>query len=115
MPVLEKTIEAAFSPLLRTYTLKEFWELPELTDRSHYDLIGGFLFMVPPPDPPHDDIDARLKRSLFEFLIGHNIEGDVLHPRAAIYRDLEVGTYLEPDMMYVSQELKQRMGRKRIS
>jgi len=28
-----------FSPLLRRYTLEEFWALPDPEDRFHYDLI----------------------------------------------------------------------------
>jgi len=36
--------QVAFSPLLRQYTLGEFWELPEPPDRWHYDLIGGVLY-----------------------------------------------------------------------
>ena len=115
MQALDKQVEVSFSPLLHTYTLEELWALPEPDDRSHYELIGGFLFMVPPPDPPPDDIDARLNRSLVQYLIARNIKGDILHPRASIYRDVAAGTYLEPDMMYVSQELKERMGRKRTS
>ena len=115
MQALEMQVEVSFSPLLRCYTLEELWALPEPADRSHYELIGGFLFMVPPPGPPHDDIDARLVRSLVQYLITRNLEGDVLHPRASIYRDVAAGTYLEPDMMYVSQELKARMGLKRSS
>jgi Uma2 family endonuclease len=105
----------SFSSLARCYSLQEFWELPDPDDRSHYELIGGQLFMVPPPDAPHDDIDARLVKSLARFLIERNIDGDILHPRASIYRDVAAGTYLEPDMMYVSRELKERMGKKRSS
>ncbi len=71
--------------------------------------------MVPPPDAPHDEIDARLVKSLARHLIEMNVEGDILHPRAAIYTDLTVGNYLEPDMMYVSSDLKKRMGAKRSS
>ena len=52
MQVLERTTEISFSPLLKRYTLEEFWGLPDPGDRSHYDLIGGQLYMVPPPDPP---------------------------------------------------------------
>jgi len=115
MQVLEATIDVSFSPLLRRYTLEEFWALPEPGDRSHYDLIDGVLFMVPPADYPHDDIDARLTKSLMVFLIHEKIDGDVHHPQAAIYRDVEAGTYLEPDMIYVSPELKERMGKKRTS
>jgi Uma2 family endonuclease len=117
MQVLDtaKAPPICFSSLAHRYSLQEFWELPEPEDRSHYELIGGQLFMVPPPDAPHDDIDARLNKSLLVFLIKNKIDGDVLHPRASVYRDVDAATYLEPDMMYVSNELKERMGKKRTS
>lgn len=102
----------AFSPLLRHYTLAEFWELPEPPDRWHYDLIGGVLYMVPPPDPPHGDLVSRLNRWLIRFLEASGDTGSVHHPREAIYID---STNVEPDMMYVSSELASRMGRRRTS
>ncbi len=114
MQVLEsaQTEVIAFSPLLRRYTLEEFWALPEPDNRAHYELIGGYLFMVPPPDPPHDDLDHRLVVSLVNFLTAHGMPGRVYHPRASIYLD---DTYVEPDMMYVSNELAARMGERRSS
>ncbi len=114
MQILERptTTAIAFSPLLRRYTLEEFWALPEPEDRAHYELIGGYLFMVPPPDPPHGDFDSRLKTSLILFLAVHGMPGDVYHPREAIYID---DTYLEPDMMYVSHERRAKMGKRRTS
>ena len=115
MQALDMTPKVSFSPLLQSYTLEEFWALPEPDDRSHYELIGGFLFMVPRPDPPHGSIDSRLNKSLVQFLLAHQNHGEVHHPREAIYTDLFAGTYLEPDMMYVSQELQEVMGRKRTS
>ena len=115
MQSLDTKVEASFSPLLHCYTLEELWALPEPEDHSHYELIGGLLFMGPPPDPPHDDIDARLTISLAQHLLTQNVKGDILHPHASIYKDVAAGTYLEPDMMYVSPELKARMGRKRSS
>jgi len=115
MQAVETEVEVSFSPLVHRYTLEEFWRLPDPSDRSHYELIGGYLFMVPPADAPHDDLDERLNKSLLRFLIGQNIQGKVFHPRASIYRDVEAGTYLEPDMMYVSAELGERMGQKRTS
>jgi Uma2 family endonuclease len=117
MQVLDttKAPPISFSSLGHRYTLEEFWKLPEPDDRSHYELIGGQLFMVPPPDEPHDDIDARLNKWLARFLIEKKIEGDILHPRASIYRNVKAGTYLEPDMMYVSRELRGKMGKKRTS
>ena len=101
-----------FSPLLHQYTLEEFWALPDLKDQSHYELIKGYLFIVPPPGWPHGDFDARLVRSLSTFLAQHDWPGDIHHPREAIYTD---DTYLEPDMMYVSNELAAKMGKQRTS
>lgn len=115
MQILEKTPPVIFSPLLRRYTLEEFWALPEPDDRSHYDLIGGQVFMVPPPDAPHGSIDSRLNRSLAKFLDDHNLGGELLHPREGIYKDPSVATYLEPDMMYVSDDLLQRSAKRRTS
>ena len=115
MQTLDAASQVSFSPLLHRYTLEEFFTLPDPDDRSHYELIGGFLFMVPPPDPPHGSIDARLTRSLFQFLLAHEVQGEVHHPREPIYTDLHEGIYLEPDMMFVSDELRRQMGRKRTS
>jgi Uma2 family endonuclease len=111
----EKSVEVNFSPLQRRYTLEEFWALPEPEDRARYELIGGYLFMVPPPNPPHGDVASRMNRSLMEFLLVNKIEGDVHFPHEAIYRSAESATYLEPDLMYVSRELRQKMGPKRAS
>src|SRR5947209_18892941 len=104
MQVLEAppTATVSFSPLVKQYTLEEFWALPDPPDRAHYELIKGNLFMVPPPDWPHGDFDARLNRSLILFLAAHGDPGKVHHPREPIYTE---DTYLEPDMMYVSNEL----------
>jgi Uma2 family endonuclease len=112
---ISETIDApapAFSPLLRQYTLEEFWQLPEPEGGAHYDLIGGNLFMVPPPDPPHDDLDLRLNASLQNFLTATRTPGGIYHPRAAIY----VGdSFIEPDMVYVSEALRAKMGKRRTS
>ena len=117
MQALEKdtSVEVNFSLLRRRYTLEEFWALPEREDHARYNLIGGYLFMVPPPNPPHGNLDSRMNKSLIEFLLINKIEGDVHHPNEPIYIRAEGSTYLEPDMMYVSKELSQRMGAKRTS
>jgi Uma2 family endonuclease len=115
MQTLERTEQPVFSPLLRRYTLEEFWALSEPEGRAHYDLIGGYLFMVPPPDPPHGDLDSRLNASLRDFIRLHSIHGEVYHPRESIYLDELAGTYIEPDMMFVSDELRARMGQRRTS
>jgi Uma2 family endonuclease len=56
-----------------------------------------------------------LTMSLVKFILDNNIDGEVLHPHAPIYRRAEASTYLEPDMMYVSSELRERMGTKRTT
>jgi hypothetical protein len=43
---VKEEVEIDFSPLHRPYTLEEFWSLPEPENRSHYELIGGVLFMA---------------------------------------------------------------------
>ena len=48
------------SPLVKTYTLQEFWNLPEPADHSKLELIKGVLYMTPPPDYPHNDASANL-------------------------------------------------------
>jgi len=115
MQVLEVPTQINFSPLSRRYTLEEFWALPERDDRVTYDLIGGHLFMVPPPKSPHEDLDARMNKALIKFVLANNIEGTVYHPHAAIWKRARGSTYLEPDMMYVSKELRARIGDKRYT
>jgi len=110
-----KSVPVNFSPLRRRYTLEEFWALPEREDHARYNLIGGYLFMVSPPNPPHGKLDARMQKALNKFLFDKNIDGDVHHPPEPIYRRAEDSTYLEPDMMYVSIELGNRMGAKRTA
>ena len=66
--------------------------------------------MVPPPNPPHGDLDGYLNSSLVRFLTDNNIKGIVHHPPEPICRRAESSTYLEPDMMYVSKELREQMG-----
>lgn len=115
MQALETSVQVNFSPLRRRYTLEEFWALPEREDHARYNLIGGLLFMVPPPHPPHGDLAAQMARALFEFLLANKIEGKVHYPPEPIYRSGEDPTYLEPDLMFVSEKLRERMGSKRTS
>ena len=117
MQALDKqtSIEVNFSPLLRRYTLEEFWALPEREDHARYNLIGGFLFMVPPPNPPHGDVASRMMRALMSFVLNNKIEGDVHFPPEPIYVRADGSTYLEPDMMYVSRELRKKMTTMRTS
>ena len=112
---VEKPILINFSPLSRRYTLEEFWALPEREDRATYDLIGGYIFMVPPANPPHGSLDSRFTLALAKFILDNNIDGELHHPHEPIYRRAKGSTYLEPDMMFISAELRARMGDARTS
>jgi Uma2 family endonuclease len=95
------------SPLVKTYTLEEFWELPDPPDRSKLELIAGVLYMTPPPGYPHDCAVRRLIRLLTAYLIETKNRGSLYVPRAAIWTSKN--TYLEPDLFYISAETESRL------
>ena len=95
------------SPLVKTYTLEEFWQLPDPPDRSKLELIAGVVYMSPPPPETHDDIVSRLNRILVRHLDATGDKGRLHLPRAAIWTSKR--TDLEPDLFYVSAELKARL------
>jgi Uma2 family endonuclease len=99
------------SPPVKTYTLEEFWQLPDPPDRSKLELIAGVLYMTPPPEETHDHVVKRLNRILTRHLIETDDEGDLFIPRAAIWTSAR--TYLEPDLFYVSAELAAQFPPKR--
>jgi Uma2 family endonuclease len=51
------------SPLLRRYTLEEFFALEPPPGGGYYELIGGVLYMVPPPDWSHGLATSNLDTS----------------------------------------------------
>ena len=99
---LVNTLPVSTSPLVKTYTLEEFWELPEPPDRSKLELIAGVLYMTPPPGHRHNKTASRLIRLLSDHLTSSGSKGTLYVPRAAIWTSSR--TYLEPDLFYVSAE-----------
>ena len=95
------------SPLVKTYTLEEFWALPEPPDHSKLELIAGVLYMTPFPGYPHDTAVSKLIRLLSKHLLETNDQGTLYVPRAAIWTSRN--TYLEPDLFYVSAETEARL------
>ena len=95
------------SPLVKTYTLEEFWQLTDPPDRSKLELIAGVLYLTPPPAQTHDSVVKRLIRLLTLHLAAANNRGSLYVPRAAIWTGAH--TYLEPDLFYVSAELEARL------
>jgi len=95
------------SPLVKTYTLEEFWELPEPPDRSKIELIAGVLYMTPPPGSLHNNAVSRLNLLLSEHLIHGKDKGRLYLPRTAIWT--KPNTWLEPDLFYLSAETRARL------
>src|SRR5262245_45003550 len=92
------------SPLVKTYTLEEFWAIPEPQDRSKLELIKGVLYMTPPPREDHDEVVSEILSRLRDAIRDHKYDGSIYTARAALWTD--ENTYLEPDLMYVSRKLK---------
>lgn len=92
------------SPLVKTYTLEEFWELPEPPDHSKLELIAGVLYMTPPPGYLHTNSASRLNRLLADYLTKIGDRGTLLIPRAGIIRG--PNSWLEPDLFYVAGDIK---------
>jgi Uma2 family endonuclease len=95
------------SPLVKTYTLEEFWQLPDPPDGAKLELIAGVLYMSPPPDYSHDNVVKRLNRFLTLYLEQTGTPGGLYVPRAAIWTGPH--TYLEPDLFYLSAELEAKL------
>ena len=95
------------SPFVKTYTLEEFWELPEPSDHSKLELIKGVLYMTPLPDYPHNRTATDLDEILRSEIKRCRYRGKVYIPRAALW--IADNTYLEPDLMYFSPELEAEM------
>lgn len=98
MQVLDSVqTKIAFSPMLKRYTLEEFYKLPEPDDRSHYELIEGVLTSVLPPKADSQNITEILISSLVYYLDGKQDTGRVF-PNASI--SFEKSTYLKADLVY---------------
>src|SRR5881396_3122822 len=91
---------ATASPLVRRYTLEEFWELEPPPEGGHYELIAGVLYVVPPPTGPHHIVVSNLIRLFVRYLDAHPGSGRLLVPRAAVWR--RRATWLEPDLFLVT-------------
>jgi len=95
------------SPFVKTYTLEEFWELPEPSDHSKLELIKGVLYMTPPPDYSHNRAGANINEVLRDEIKRCGYRGKIYIPRTALW--INNDTYLEPDLIYMSAELEEQM------
>jgi Uma2 family endonuclease len=92
------------SPLVKTYTLEEFWELPEPLDHSKLELIAGVLYMTPPPGYLHNNAVSRLILLLANHQTKTGDQGRLYVPRAGIVKG--PNSWLEPDLFYLRADTK---------
>lgn len=95
------------SPLVKTYMLEEFWELPQLPGHDKLELIAGVLYITAPPAYLHSNIISRLVRLLVDYQANTHDKGKIYLPRAGIVR--EPNTWIEPDLFYVRAETDARL------
>jgi len=101
------------SPLVRRYSLDEFFALDPPPGGGHWELIAGVLYMVPPPEWPHNDSASRLVRFLSRYADTHADACTLYVPRTPIWA--EADTYLEPDLFLISSARLNAAHRQRIT
>lgn len=107
------TPAASASPLVRRYTLEEFFALDRPPGGGHYELIAGVLYVVPPPEWPHNIAASRLVGLLSSYATAHAAECILFVPRAPIWTDAD--TYLEPDMFLIRTSRLSAMSRRQTT
>jgi Uma2 family endonuclease len=90
------------SPLVRRYTIDEFFALAEPGDGSHFELIAGVLYVVPPPTGPHNVAASRLIKLFVRHAGPDPGRYEVFFPRSAIWTSAD--TYLEPDLFLIARD-----------
>jgi Uma2 family endonuclease len=95
------------SPLVKTYTVEEFWELPQLPGHDKLELIAGVLYITSPPANLHSNIISRLVRLVVDYQANTHDQGVLYVPRAGIVKT--PNTWIEPDLFYVASETEARL------
>ncbi len=104
---------ASASPLVRRYTLDEFFTLEPPPGGGHYELIAGVLYMVPPPTGPHHLVASRLAVAFATYAAAHPERCVLFVPRTPIWTP--ANTYLEPDLFLVATERLSTMDAGRLT
>jgi Uma2 family endonuclease len=101
-------LAATASPLVRRYTLDEFFALEPPPGGGHYELIAGVLYMVPPPTGAHNMAVSRLIMAFAGYAASHPDSCTLFVPSAAVWTPAD--TYLFPDLFLVTTEHLAAMG-----
>ena len=79
---------------VRRWTIADLDSIAD--DGNTYEIIGGELFVTPPPTDSHETIAARLGRIVDPYVEAHGL-GLVYRPRAVI--QIDEHAQVEPDLM----------------
>jgi Uma2 family endonuclease len=99
---------ATASPLVRRYSLEEFFALELPPGHGHYELIAGVLYVVPPPTNWYDLVQSRLILTFAAYAAAHPDVCTLLVPRSAVWTS--TATYLEPDLFLISTDRLKAIG-----
>lgn len=81
------------------FKAEDIWDTPE--DGNRYEVIGGELYVTPPPLEPHQRGSGRLFGFLWQYVYPRRL-GEVYSAPLAVVLDEE--TAVQPDLVYVSRE-----------
>lgn len=91
------------SPLMKRYTLDEYFEVVQPDCGPRYDLIDGVLYMLPRTEGPHNFAHGKITVEVCAHVHRQKPGGAVFVSGAGLIYE-EKDTYLQPDLMYVSEE-----------
>lgn len=95
---------ARLFPMQGKWTEEDFFALPE--SNSIIELSNGHLYMVPAPELEHQSASTKLVVSLGNFVDEHHL-GVVFHAPTDVR--LFPGTIRQPDVVFLSEEHRDRM------
>lgn len=85
-------------PSERRYTADDLWESPD--DGNRYEVIGGELYVSPPPTWEHQYGSGKLFLILGSFIYQRGLGKIVSAPVGVV---LDEGSGVQPDLVYVSR------------
>jgi len=82
----------------KRYTISDIYALPE---GKRAELIDGEMFMMAPPNSPHQKISAYLTRDIMNYIEAHNGTCELYAAPFAVFLNADDQTYVEPDISVI--------------
>ncbi|MFN0072820.1 MAG: Uma2 family endonuclease [Chloroflexota bacterium] len=80
-----------------TFKAEDIWDTPD--DGNRYEVIGGDLYMTPPPLDAHQAVVTALSAILWEFVRRHRLGHVRVAPFGVV---LDASNGLQPDVVFIS-------------